>query len=380
VVLWPRKYEVLIIGGGFGGISAAYRLSEFRKNLDITLIDKKEVSDFLPTMPDCLGRGIKPEFLSFKIENAAKRLGINFINEEVVAVNLDKKEVLTKKGSLGFDYLLIASGSETNFYGNENIRQCAYKLDEVEDARKIVSALNQGKFDNLIIGGGGYTGIEVATNLKVYLEKNKMDKKVIIIERAPSILGPLPQWMKDYVSANLQKLNVDVFVNSAIEKIESGKAYVAGGKVFDNAMVIWAAGVKTSGFIQNLGAEKNPQGRIKVDEFLRLNNNCFVIGDAAYFSYGNIFLRMAVQFAIAQGDISAVNIIRSIKGLPLRKYKPNDLGYIIPMANNRSCGAVFGINLKGFLPTMLHFSMCIYRSYGLKNKLGIIGGLLKGGG
>ena len=77
--------------------------------------------------------------------------------------------------------------------------------------------------------------------------------------------------------------------------------------------------------------------------------------------------------------IAAKNILKSIKGAVLIKYKPIDLGFVIPMANNRSCGQVFGINLKGFVPTILHFMMCIYRSYGIKNKLGIIGDLIKGG-
>lgn len=367
--------KVLIIGGGFGGLSAAYRLAKSGRGLEITLIDKKTVSDFLPVMPDCLGRGINPESLSYRIEEAAKSYGFAFINKEVTSLNLDKKEVLVAGEALNYDYLIVACGSETNFYGNENIRQNAYKLDEVEDAKKIIEALGKGGFDNFIIGGGGYTGIEVATNLRIFLDRSGQESKITVIERAPSILGPLPQWMKDYVGINLQKLKVEVLVNSAIEKIEAGRVYAAQGKVFERAMVIWAAGVKTPAFIQNLNAEKNPQGRIKVDEFLRLNNNCFVAGDAAYFGQGNAFLRMAVQFAITQGDCAARNIVRSIKGSPLLKYKPVDFGYIVPMANNMSCGQVFGMNLKGFLPTTLHFLMCIYRSYGLKNKIGIISGI-----
>lgn len=371
--------KILIIGGGFGGLSAAYRLGKARKSLDVTLIDKKTVTDFLPTVPDCLGRGIKPEFLTFKIEEAGKRFGFKFINEEVFTLNLEKREVFTKNRSISYDYLVIACGSETNFYGNDNIRQYAYKIDDTEDVKRILSALKQKEFDNFIIGGAGYTGAEVATNLRINLKKHLKDKKIIIVERSPSILGPLPQWMKEYVTLNFKRLNIEVLVNSSIGKIEGEKVTVAQGRVFDKAMVIWAAGVRTPGFLQNLDAQKNPQGRLKVDEFLRLNDNCFVVGDAAYFAFGNAFLRMAVQFAMTQGDIAAKNIIRSIREAPLRKYKPRDLGYIIPMANNYSCGQVFGINLKGYFPTLLHFLMCIYRSYGIKNKLGIMGDLIKGG-
>lgn len=371
--------KILIIGGGFSGLSAAYRLSKSGKNLEIILFDKKPVSDFLPTLPDCLGRGINPEYLSYKIEDAVRRYGFKFINKEVTSLNLDKKEILSAGKIFNYDYLIVASGSETNFYGNENIRQNAYKLDEVEDARKIIEGLKTSEFENFIIGGGGYTGIEVATNLRIFLERAGRKSRITVIERAPSILGPLPQWMKDYVGANLKKLRIDVLVNSAIEKIEAGRVNIQGGGVFERAMVVWAAGVKTPAFIQALAVEKNPQGRIRVDESLRLNANCFVVGDAAYFAYENAFLRMAVQFAITQGDCAARNVIRSIKNKPLIKYKPVDFGYIIPMANNSSCGQICGVNLKGFMPTAFHFLMCIYRSYGLKNKSGIIAGILKGG-
>ncbi|MDD5156320.1 MAG: FAD-dependent oxidoreductase, partial [Candidatus Omnitrophica bacterium] len=281
--------------------------------------------------------------------------------------------------SLEYDFLVIASGSETNFYGNQNIEEGAYALDSVADAARIRAVLKEKEFKNFIISGGGYTGVEVVTNLRLFLEKNKRDGRIIIVERSPSILGPLPAWIKDYVNANLKHLNIELLPNSAIEKIEGERVFVSGQKTFEQALVIWAAGVKTASFIQNLAAEKNPQGRIRTDEYLRLNEHCFVIGDAAYFSYHNTFLRMAVQFAIFQGYCAAGNIINTIKGKKLKKYRPLDLGYIIPMANNRSCGEVLGVKFRGKLPTLFHFLMCLYRSYSLKNKIGIVKNLLKGG-
>lgn len=362
--------KIIIIGAGFAGLSASCVLRG-KKDIEVTLIDNKETSDFLPLLPDCIGRGINPENLKFDINKAARR----FIKEEVVAVDLDRRQVVTKAQALDYDYLIIASGSETNFYGNENIRQNAYKLDGAEDIKRIVAILKDNNFTNYIIAGAGYTGIEVATNLRI----NKPNAKIIIAERAASILGPLPEWMKRYVADNLARLKIDVLTETTIDKIEDKKAYFSGNRVFDNSIVIWAAGVKTSAFIQNLKIEKNAQGRIKVDEHLRLNESCFVAGDTTYFAYRDNFLRMAVQFAIMEGEVAAKNILRSIKGANLIKYKPVDLGFVIPMANNRSCGQVFGINLKGFVPTILHFMMCIYRSQGVKNKLGIIGDLIKGG-
>lgn len=371
--------KIIIIGGGFAGLSALEVLCPKKgQSLEATLINEKEKNSFLPLLPDCLGRGINPEHLLFDLKEFSARKHFNLIIDKVSAVNLDKKEVITSGQSLNYDFLIIASGSETNFYGNNDFRRNSFKLDDAQDAALIRRALDENNYDSFLVSGAGYTGVEVATNLRIYLEKRKINKRVIIVERAPVILGPLEQWMKDYVVKNLKKLNIEVLLNSSIEKVEGNKISLAAGTVFDNSMLIWAAGVRTSDFIQNLKIEKNPQGRIRVDEYLRVNDTCYAAGDSAYFSRKNEFLRMAVQFAIAQGACCAKNILRSLKGKRLIKFKPLDLGLIIPLANNRGAGRVLGIEMKGFLPVFFHYLMCIYRSYGLKNKLGLIKDLMRG--
>ncbi len=372
--------KIVIIGGGFAGLASLFRLSHHGKkfDLEVTLVSDREEVNFLPMLPDCFGRGVKARHLLFDLAGLDTKKHFNFIKDRVIAVDLEKKEVTTSRLSLNYDFLIISSGTETNFYGNNTAREHSFKLDSVEDAAFLFSALEKNNYDAYLVAGGGYTGIEVATNLRVYLNKRKIERKIIIIERAPAILGPLPEWLKNYVARNLKKLDIEVLVNSGIENIETEGIRLVDGRTFNHPMLIWAAGVRTADFIQNLKVEKNPQGRIKVDEYLRVNDSCFAAGDTAYFFYKHNFLRMAVQFAIAQGTSSAKNIIRSLSGIKLTRYKPADLGLILPMANNQACGRVLGINMRGFLPIFFHYLMCIYRSYGFKNKLGIIKDLLTG--
>jgi len=368
--------KVLIIGCGHGGVVSAWRLSNHRNTVTVTVIDKGQNFNFLPLLPDTIGRKIAPQNLTYPIQKLGSLYGFNFFNAQVISIDLGKRIVFASGRELDYDYLIIASGSETNFYGNEQIKKYAYKLDDAEDAIKIITDLQIKGFDSFIIGGGGYTGIEVASNLRVYLNRNSRSDKIIIVERAPSILGPLPEWMKNYVRDNLRQLDIEALTNTVIEKIEERKVFVSGQRPFDNCMLIWAAGVRTSDFLQNLKCEKNPQGRVRVDEYLRLNENCYIIGDASYCQYNNIDLRMAVQFAIAQASFATSNIINSICGRPLHKYIPQDAGYIIPMANNKSCGNILGKDLKGSFATLLHYFMSIYRAYGFKNKWGIVRALM----
>ena len=370
--------KILIIGAGFAGLSSLAVLSKFSKSLDlkITLINDKSDSSFLPMLPDCLGRGINPKNLVCDLEVLSKKNNSNFVKDRVLGVDLINKQVKTATLMLDYDFLVIASGSETNFYGNTKIKENAFKLDDAHDASLIIKALQNKPYDNYLVVGGGYTGIEVATNLRSYFKKRGLNKRITIIERAPSILGPLPEWMKDYVLDNLRRLGIDIFTNSGIDAIENGKVRLADGRIFENSMLIWAAGVRAADYIQNLKVEKNPQGRIKVDEYLRVNGNCFAAGDAGFFVYKDNFLRMAVQFAIKQGVCAGINIVNNIKGKNLVKYKPLDFGYIIPMANNRSCGIILGINIGGLFPTFMHYFMCIYRSCNFRNRIGILSDLI----
>jgi NADH dehydrogenase len=371
--------KVMIIGAGFAGLSAAAILGKYKKDIVLTVLDTKEGSDFLPLLPDVLGRDLRPEDLTYSVAHAAVWRGFSFIKEEVIRVDLVQKKVFTAARELNYDYLLIASGSQTNFYADAQAQKSAFKLDNVYDTENLSEVLGRQDLENFVIAGAGYTGVEVAASLRRNFSKKKSQKRIIMVERAPDILGPLPQWMKEHVRREFKILGIEICTATTITAIAPSKVSLSNTMVLDNAALIWTAGVKTAPYIQDLAVEKNAQGRIKVDSYLRVNDSCFVAGDAAYFSFKESFLRMAVQFSIAQAECAAVNIIRNISGRPLKKYRPLDLGFILPLANNHSCGKVFGINVTGGIATFLHFMMCVYRSWGLKNKAGIIRGLLKGG-
>jgi NADH dehydrogenase len=364
--------RILIIGGGFAGCAALKRLSRYPKEVMATLIDRKKEFNFLPLLPDLIGRGLEPRCLILDIESLVTRKGFCFVCDEVVSVDAGAKMVSTGTKQLPYDFLLIASGSETNFYDNEELKAAAYKIDEVADAEKIVASLTQKKYTTIVISGGGYTGIEVATNLISYCRRSRENKRVVIVEFAPSLLGVLPQGIRNNVQDNLKRLGIEALLGCTVLKATGSKVHISNGMVFDEALLIWTAGVKTSSFVQQLPFEKNRQGRLKVDEYLRVQDDVFAAGDATAFLHHGNPLRMAVQFSILQGEIAADNMLRLMRNAELKKFKPLDLGYIIPMANNRSYGLVGGIYVKGILATLLHYLMCVYRLPTLRNKVGLM--------
>lgn len=212
-------HKIIIIGAGFSGLSAASRLSKLRLDIEILVFDKKGTTDFLPLIPDAIGRALNPDFLVCHIQDILPKQNIRFVKKEIVSVNLETRQVFTVDASYTYDFLVIASGSQVNFFSDSQAKNLAYAVNSVNDVKKIISALQENEFENFIICGGGYTGIEAATNLCLFCRKNGIAGKIVIVERSPEILGPLPGWMKAYVKANLEKLGIDVLTNSTVENI-----------------------------------------------------------------------------------------------------------------------------------------------------------------
>ncbi|MFC1514852.1 NAD(P)/FAD-dependent oxidoreductase [Candidatus Omnitrophota bacterium] len=369
--------KVAIIGGGFAGLSALAKLSRVRREVAVTLFDQKPAFDFLPALPDVIGERIPPEFLSFGLAGVCAGMGAEFINDQVTGIDLSQKSVRSVSGSYEYDYLVIASGTKADFYGNSDLEKQAYRLDSIDDARMILGQLKTERYDTFIIAGGGYTGIEIATNIRRFYSRRRASRRVIIVERSGSILGPLPSWMKEYTSRNLRDLDIEVLAGTTVEKAANDSVALSGGQSFEKAMLIWAAGVKTGSHISDLAVEKNRQGRLGVDKYLRIDKNTFAVGDAGQVIYEDIPLRMSIQFALTQGRSAGANLLRCISNKELRAYIPVDLGYIVPMANNASCGLALGFPVKGIAGMGLHYFFCVFRSRGFRNRWGIIKSLCR---
>lgn len=376
------KKNILIVGGGFAGVSALKHLAAYRQirpDFRIILVDRKDSFEFLPVLPDIVGGWLKPSHARVNLGELSSRYSADFIKGQVEEINFLAKEVFLTDVSIKYEYLLICSGAETNFFNNQKIKSSCFKLDSIKDAVDIKEAIlkkaKRKEKVNIVIVGGGYTGIEISTNIN-YLLQGKVEYKIYLLERASDILGMIPDWMRQEVKKELITLGIEVICSDSLREYKSETVFLDSGKSIDNAICIWAAGVRTGSFIDRIHIEKE-RTRIKVNKNLKIENKgyegVFVLGDAANFydKKSKSSLRMAIMFAIGQGKIAAKNTFKSILGQPLLKYNPVDLGYIIPMAHGKAFGLVLRRKVRGRLGYLMHYFMCIYRS-GLQNKIGII--------
>lgn len=376
--------DVLIIGGGFAGLEVARVLARKRSGLlgrRVLVVDFRETSDFLPILPDVAAGRLRPRSAAVDSAAVCDRLGVNFTRGEVARVDPALKEVTLADGSvLAYEFLVIACGSMTNFYGMEDVRRGALKLDSVADARRILKAVTEHPEKKILIAGGGYTGVEIASQLAWMFRRRKTKKfSVSLIEKGEDILGVLPEWMREYCRANLSRLKVSIHTECVLKDVSESRVTLSNGMVFEDVQVIWAAGVRTPDFVNALPFEKDRQGRLRVDTAMRCADAIFAVGDAASCVFGGSTLRMAVQFSLAEADVAGKNILRLIKGASrLAFFRPLDLGLIVPMANRVACGRVLFIKVKGILAWLFHYAMCVYRSQTLNSRRNLVADILRG--
>lgn len=364
--------RIVIIGGGFVGLNAARTLSGHHASLDITLITSHGSFDFLPLLPDVISGKVPPNAASTPLSAFPFLRHVRCIEGTVTSLDPVNRTLSTRSTTIPYDYAIVASGTETNFYGRADAAQNAFRLDTVQDAIRLRNAARSGIHSSFVVSGGGYTGIEVSTHLRHLLAAEKRHVPVLVIERGPSVVGVLPEWMRQYVRMNLARLRIDPLENTEVTSIDPAAVRLSNGRALEKACVVWVAGVKTPAYIQALPFVKNAQGRLGVDPFLRLDDHLFAAGDSALVQKNGAPLRMSVQFAFVGGQVAATNILRSIDRRPLRPFNPADPGYVVPMANGLSCGSVFGIPLRGRLPSLLHYVMCAFRTPGISRRLSIL--------
>ena len=371
--------NIVIIGGGFSGIQSLKTLYKLRKSwlpkYKLILIDRKENFEFLPLLPDVLSGKIKATSISSPLKELSQKYKCQFIQENVHAVDKDKKTIQLDNRIIPYTYLIISTGAEPNFFDNNIAREQCYTLNNAASSTKLSDKLENHTYDNIIIVGGGYTGIEIATAIR----SKKPHQNIYILEQSDNILNNVPKWISQKVKKELENLEIKVLTNDSLKSYDKTLMITNSGKKLDNSLCIWSTGMKAPNLADNL---KYPMqyGRVQVESNLTpLNNNnndnIFIAGDSGVFNLKNIPLRMGVNFSICEGRIAAKNIIRSIEDKPLLNYKPVDLGYIIPMAHGKAYGLIMGNKIKGLLGYCLHYFICIIKSEGV-NKIAVIRDLI----
>ncbi|HSM24578.1 MAG TPA: FAD-dependent oxidoreductase, partial [Anaerolineaceae bacterium] len=317
--------------------------------------------------------------------------------DEVITIELDQRKIITKKTSLLFDYLILAVGSETNFFQNEMIEKYGYGLKDLQEAQAIRNhILTQYEKASLVkdeeekkslltfvVVGGGPTGVEMAGAIselirvlhKDYPDLDRKYGQVILLEGLERLLTNLSEKSSQATEEALAKKGVQVRFGAMVQNFD-GKVISLndGDQIFCNTL-IWAAGVQAAKVVNNLSQEKVPQKRVKVLSTLQLpqNEKVFLIGDAAYLEDASGFpLPMVAPVAMQQADHAVKNLMRLIEAESLLPFSYRDMGSMATIGRNQAVAELFGLRLHGWLAWLTWLFVHLMQLVGFRNRLVVL--------
>ena len=388
--------RVVIIGGGFAGINLAKSLAN--KKVQVVLIDKRNYHTFQPLLYQVSSAGLEPDSIAYPLRKIIKNHKNTFFRlAEVENIDADKQEIKTDIGVLSFDYLVIATGTKTNFFGNKSIETYSMPMKKVPQALNIRSLILQNFEEatitndktyrkallNFVIVGGGPTGVELAGAIaelknhilpRDYHDLNADDMQIHLLEGSPRVLPTMSEHASKKAESFLQKLGVHVQCNTFVKNYDGKKVTTNSSLEMQSETLIWAAGV-TGNPINGLSAESllDRANRYRVNAFNQVENytNIFALGDIALmetedFPKGH---PQVAQPAIQQGLLLGKNLIKLIEEKPLKKFKYKDKGSMATIGRNKAVVDLKHYKFAGFFAWFVWMFVHLMSLVGFRNKV-----------
>jgi len=386
--------RVVIVGGGFGGLQLAKKLRD--KNFQVVLLDKHNYHAFQPLFYQVATAGLEPGSVAYPFRKIFNSYANTFFRmAEVQKIESESQKVVTDIGELSYDFLVIATGATTNFFGLKQMEELTMPMKTVSDALDIRSLMLQnleralltndvGDKDSLmgiVIVGGGPTGVELAGALselkKDILPKDYPDLDIRVmdihlLDANSRVLKEMSEESSEVALVTLKEMGVDVRLNERVIDYDGKIITCESGQKLNASMVIWAAGVKAN-LIGGIKPEAVRGGRIKVDHYNQVlnHNNIFAIGDVASMD-DEAHPRgypMVAQVALQQGKLLSQNLIAIKRGQKPKPFVYKDLGSMATIGRNKAVVELRFWKMKGWFAWMAWLFVHIYQLVGFRNKL-----------
>jgi len=388
--------NVVIIGGGFGGLTAAKELAN--KNFHITVIDKTNHHLFQPLLYQVATAALSPADIAIPIRSVlCKYKNVDVILGKVKSIDKKNKKVLFDETEISFDYLIVAIGFTQFYFGKDEWEKFALSLKTLNDALKIrenilLSLENaeleqdpilRQKYLSFVIVGGGPTGVELAGAISEIVKKNIIPDfrqinasmtKIYLIEGLPSILSAYPKKLSDHAIYDLKNLGVEVILNEKVSMINE-KGVLVADRLIETKNILWAAGNKVSSLIKTLETKIDNIGRVIVNDDLSIesNENIFVIGDAAAVKNDKGELLPAIApVAMQQGKYVAKFISSGLERNYRIKFIYKDRGIMATIGKGKAVALIKGMKFTGYLAWLVWSFVHIFFLISFRNRFRVM--------
>ncbi len=387
--------QIVIVGGGFGGLELAKNLKN--EPVDILLLDRHNYHTFQPLLYQVATGALEGETISFPLRRIFQnQKNFSFILGEVQKVNPEKNTIDTTVGEIGYDYLVLATGADTNFFGNKQLEHFSMGMKSVSEALNIRSMVLQsfeaaltekdaGEKEELmtfVVVGGGPTGTELAGALaefknhilkKDYPKLDNCEMRVFLVEGKPKVLAVMSEKSSSKAQEYLKEMGVTLYNGVHVKSFDGELLTIDDGRTIRTRNVLWAAGVNGQ-FPEGIGADKITKGnRIQTDEINRVKgySNIFAIGDVAAVTTADTPNGHpgVAQVAMQQGKHLAKNLLAIIKGKETKPFIYNDKGSLATIGRNKAVADIGKLKFSGFIAWILWCFVHVFSLVGTQNKL-----------
>lgn len=375
--------KVVIVGAGYGGVHAANvlnKLSRGRSDIEITLINKTPYHVLLTELHEVAGNRISPDAVKVSLEKVFKGTRVRLVQDSITEIDFKSRSVISEKNKYGYDYLILGFGSEPAFFGIPGIKEHSFTLWSFEDALRIKNHIvdmfvkasredsrkKRGELLTFVVGGGGFTGIEMIGELINWVEElcleyeiSRDEIKLLVIEAMSKILTNISDKSARKAVKYLNRNGVQVLTDSPIVKVNEDSVELKTGTSIKTNTLIWTGGVQNDSLSGKLNISLGNRGRINANEFMQSPdyNNVFVVGDnVSYKDEKAGMLPPLVETALQTANNAARNIIHDITKTEKEKFRAKYHGIMVSIGGRYSVSEVAGMRLSWiFSDLMKHF-------------------------
>lgn len=398
-----KRPKVIIVGAGFGGMQAAQSLA--RSGAQILLIDRNSYNTFVPLLYQVAAAQIEPELIAYPVRNILRRSPrTRFLRADVQHINFAQQTVETSQATFAYDYLVMATGSQTQFLGVPGAAEYAFSLRTLAQSialrNHILHRLEQAALEpdpqrrqqllTVVIVGGGPTGVEMAGTLvelkralrKDYSGLHLKEMRIFLVQSGDNLLVNLPESLGRYTTRKLRQLGVKVHLQTRVSRVTPDQVEFQEGMTVPAGTVIWAAGLEAALPETATSPPTTRKRKLQVGPTLQLigHDNVYAIGDVASFEQNGKSLTGVAPEALQQGVAVARNIHRQIQGKVPQPFNYLNKGRLAIIGCYAGVGKIGPFPLTGFLPWLMWLSVHLVYLPGFRNRLLILLNWLHGYG